>query len=177
MRITEGYRQENAKQHEMGNGYGCNGHQHLPEVLAVAHNYGCATILDYGCGQGTMERHARRVSPLEFRSYDPSVPQFAAEPAEADLVVCCDVMEHVEAHCLHPVIQHIGELANKAVYFQIACRPAKRILSDGRNAHLLIRKPPFWYETLRDYFDIVEFRARPGHSVCIIGLREGSVWT
>jgi hypothetical protein len=36
----------------------------------------------------------------------------------------------------------------------IASKPAKKFLSDGRNAHLIQEGPIWWLERLSKYFDI-----------------------
>lgn len=176
MRISEQYRAENNRQHTESTGYGENGFRHLQNVLATAGRFGCESVLDYGCGKGTLAAHAKRISPLPFANYDPAIPDFAAEPKPADLVVCTDVLEHIEPICLQDVLQHLASLGNIGFYFQIACRPAKRILSDGRNAHLLIREPYFWLDNVRNHFDVTDFRAIPEHSVVIAGRAYGSAY-
>lgn len=176
MLISDQYRAENARQHTESQGYGERGYKHLQDVLHMLRQHQCLSALDYGCGKGSLSHHARRVSEVPIANYDPSIPEFAADPAPADLVVCTDVLEHIEPLCLQDVLQHLAELTQKVFYFQIACRPAKRILSDGRNAHLLVREPYFWLDTLRHHFDITDFRALPGHSVVISGTRYGAAY-
>lgn len=176
MLISEQYRAENNRQHFQSTGYGERGYKHLPDVLRIAQQFKCQTALDYGCGKATLASHARRVSSLTFSNYDPAIPDFSADPRPADLVVCTDVLEHIEPLCLHDVIEHLASLTQKAFYFQIACRPAKRVLGDGRNAHLLIRSPWDWVELLCDRFDILEFRAQPGHSLVVAGVPWGKAY-
>lgn len=173
MLISDQYRAENHRQHTESEGYGERGYKHLHDVLAFAQKHACASVLDYGCGKGTLAAHAKRISPLPFTNYDPALPAFAAEPAPADLVVCTDVLEHIEPLCLSDVLDHLASLTNKAFYFQIACREAKRLLSDGTNAHKLVKDPYFWLESIRLRFDVTDFRAIPGHSVVIAGTRMG----
>lgn len=173
MLISEQYRSENHKQHTESTGYGERGYKHLQDVLHFAAKIGAQSVLDYGCGKGSLAAHAKRVSPLPFANYDPAIPAFAAEPVPADLVVCTDVLEHIEPLCLADVLEHLASLTVKGFYFQIACRPAKRVLSDGRNAHLLVKDPYFWWESLRLHFDITDFRAQPGHAVVVAGTRIG----
>ena len=36
-------------------------------------------------------------------------------------------------------------------YHLIACHPAKKKLSDGRNAHLIIEEPTWWKNKLSEY--------------------------
>jgi len=174
--ISKQYADENAYQHNLRNGYGERGYKHLDDVLHVLRREGCESVLDYGCGQGTLAKYAKRVCEVPFASYDPAVAEFAADPAPADLVVCTDVLEHVEPLHLNDVVKHLQALANKAIYLQIATRPAKRILSDGRNAHILIRSPYFWFDTFREYFDITEFKVMPGHSLAIVGKALGEAY-
>lgn len=169
MRISEQYRKENHRQHTETQGYGERGYKHLDDVLHVLRRNQCTSALDYGCGKGSLSKHARRVCEVPIANYDPAVPEFAAEPVSADLIICTDVLEHVEPLSLNDVLQHMHSLCDKAFYFQIACRPAKRTLSDGRNAHLLVQPPYFWLDTLRRFFDITEFKALPGHSVVVYG--------
>lgn len=176
MLISEQYAKENQRQHEMQNGYGISGHKHLGDVLELAKREKCASAIDYGCGQGSLALHAKRVSPLIFQNYDPAVPEYCAMPEPADLVVCTDVLEHIEPYCLHQVLNHLAELAQKAVFLNIATRPARRILSDGRNAHLIVKPPMWWLDTVRDHFDITEMRVVPGHSVMLAGKPAGSLY-
>lgn len=175
--ISDEYRALNAHEHNCQNGYGIQGYKHLPQVLKLAERMQAQSVLDYGCGQATLSKHARRVSPLEFRNYDPAIAEFSALPEPADIVVCTDVLEHVEPACLAEVLGHIASLANKAAYLEIACRPAKRVLSDGRNAHINVRDGEFWLYTIRNYMDVLEYRAVPRHSVLIIGVTGGTLWT
>lgn len=174
--ITDDYRALNARAHEEGTGYGIRGYKHLQPALALAELYGGKSVLDYGCGQGTLAAHARRVSDLPFFNYDPAVPQWAAMPTPADIVVCTDVLEHVEPLCITNVVKHIAELTQKAAYLQIACREAGRVLADGRNAHLLVRDGMFWFDLIREYMDIVKFTAKPGHDVVIVAVPGGTAW-
>lgn len=166
--ISEQYREQNALAHQANDGYGARGYKHLKAVLRVAERLDATSALDYGCGQGTLGAHAKRMTDIPFASYDPAVPQFAADPEPADLVVCTDVMEHVEPAYLHNVLDHIMQLARKGVYFEIACREALRTLPDGRNAHILIQPPEFWFQAISQYFTVLEYLAAPGHSVVIV---------
>ena len=113
------------------------------------------------------------MSALKFAGYDPAIPEYAAEPTPVDLLVCTDVLEHVEPLYLTNVMEHIDSLVLRGVYLNIACRPAKRVLADGRNAHILVRNPEFWFDVVRQYFDVIEYKAVIGHSVSIVATREG----
>jgi hypothetical protein len=77
-------------------------------------------------------------------------PDFAREPEPHDLVVCSDVLEHIEPDCLGDVLRHLYDLTKKALFVDVACRPAKKVLADGRNAHLIQRDPSAWLLYLID---------------------------
>lgn len=177
MLITDDYRALNARAHSDNTGYGIRGYKSLNTVLGLAEQYQAEQVLDYGCGQATLSAHAKRMSALPFFNYDPALPQYAALPEPADLVVCTDVLEHVEPLCITNVVKHIAELTRKAAYLEIATREAQRTLADGRNAHLLVRDGMFWFDLVREYMDIVKFTAKPGHSVVIVAQPGGSIWT
>lgn len=174
--ISDEYRALNRKAHEEATGYGTGGYKHLDAVLRLAEQYGAETVLDYGCGQATLYKHARRVSPLKFSNYDPALEQYSAEPAPADMVVCTDVLEHIEPLMLPNVLAHIAGLTQKVAFLEIACRPAKRVLADGRNAHLLVRDGYFWFDTLREHMDVVRFIGKPGNSATLVCVPGGTAW-
>ena len=103
-------------------------------------------ILDYGCGKGRLETN---------KKYDPAVKEFSADPEPADLVVCTDVLEHIEPECLDDVLRHIHSKMLKSGYFTIGCSKAAKKLPDGRNAHLIIQPPEWWIDKLSEYFVVV----------------------
>jgi hypothetical protein len=106
---------------------------------------GLTDVLDYGCGKGNLGIG---------RKYDPAIPEYAKDPDPADLVVCTDVLEHIEPECLEDVLKHIQSKCRKKAFFVISTRPAKKILPDGRNAHLIIQPSGWWVSTLSRYFSI-----------------------
>jgi hypothetical protein len=48
-------------------------------------------------------------------------------------------------------LRHIFLLARRGAYLVIATRPARELLPDGRNAHLIIQPPEWWVEQLKKY--------------------------
>jgi hypothetical protein len=45
------------------------------------------------------------------------------------------------------------ELFKNHAWFIIACYPAKKLLPDGRNAHLIIESPIWWLDKIKDVFN------------------------
>jgi hypothetical protein len=65
-----------------------------------------------------------------------------------DCVVSADVFEHIEPTHLDQTLALIGQKMLRVGWFRIACYPAKKILPDGRNAHLIVEQPEWWREKL-----------------------------
>lgn len=147
--ITPVYKALQVELHGRPNGYGGKGDKWAQGVLQMASEYGCTSVLDYGCGQGSLARallaRPRDVLPaLRVSEYDPAVSSKAGPPTFADLVVCTDVLEHVEPDCLEAVLAHLRLLARKAVFVVVATRPSNKTMADGRNAHLILADAAWW---------------------------------
>ena len=143
MLISSAYIAEQKLLHEQ-EAYGSRGYNWGYLVAGIAVIEKCQTILDYGCGKATMGR-TLNTAGFNCTSYDPGVEKFAKAPAAVDLVACVDVLEHIEPDCLDAVLDHIAKLARKVLFVAISTRPAKRWLTDGRNAHLIVQDgPTFW---------------------------------
>lgn len=136
------------------------------DVLMMRLDY--RTILDYGCGQGclktTLENGRAFALPYEVREYDPAIAGKDHMPEPADLVVCSDVLEHIEPECLDNVLDHIAILAQHHALLWIATCPAQKHLPDGRNAHLIIRPVWWWLPKLADRWHIENFQ---GEQNCV----------
>ncbi len=146
---SAGYR---AQLGQLTDAWGGGGAKHAKEIAFLAENYNAKTILDYGCGPGSLKRQLAGFRPqLQVAEYDPGYEEKAALPTPADLVACVDVLEHVEPDRLKAVLTHIFDLTNKVAFFVIATRPAEKRLPDGRNAHLIIDNANWWVEQLRTF--------------------------
>lgn len=122
--------------------WGGDGHKHAGAVDEFATLLQAETVLDYGCGEQTLAKALKDRRPV--LGYDPGVEGREGKPKPCDLVVSTDVLEHIEPDKLDAVLAHILSLAGRGVYLVIACRPAKAILPDGRNAHLIVESPEWW---------------------------------
>lgn len=85
---------------------------------------------------------------LDVTNYDPAT--YPDLPSPHELVLCIDVMEHVERESVPEVLKHIRSLTKKAAFFVISCQPAIKKLEDGRNAHITIEPPHWWEERLNE---------------------------
>lgn len=133
--------------------WGRGGHSHLRTVMDWAQVIGARSVLDYGCGQGTLRQHAEKEFSkdiIRVSEYDPGIRGKDHLPKPAQMIVCTDVLEHIEPDLIDNVLKHQFALAERGAFFVIALRPARETLPDGRNAHLLIRQPQWWLDSLMD---------------------------
>lgn len=151
MLISEDYRELNKDLHAQGM-YGRKGDKWAAKVARLIERFQPRSILDYGCGQGALGR----ALGLPIAEYDPAIQGKDQEPEPADLVICTDVLEHIEPDCLDAVLDHLRDLTNAVLFAVVSTRPAKKFLSDGRNAHLIVEPWTFWHEKLSSRFEVGE---------------------
>lgn len=164
--ITPEYRESQRKLHQRPKGYGGSGDKWADAVADICHSFGCESLLDYGCGQGTLAKALLQKSDLliDIHEYDPAVDGKTTieKYATFDLVVCTDVLEHIEPDRLAVVIDHIFRLSKKLVFLVIATRPSNKFFPDGRNVHLIIQPDNWWLERLlHPYFEQIEAPKSP----------------
>lgn len=166
--ISEYYLKENQRLHEDVGGFGVGGYKWLPVVTKMVEHHGIKTLLDYGCGKGTLKR--KYPGKLDIREYDPAIPEKASMPEPAQLVVCTDVLEHIEPDLLDNIISHIESVTEVMVLFGIATRPSDKYYSDGSNVHVIIEDDYFWRNKLLEHFskvtDIPPLRPGEYAAVC-----------
>ena len=108
------------------------------------------TLLDYGCGKGLILNNLKNLYPnTHCHGYDPAVKMFDRAPVENfECVFSNDVLEHIEPEHIVSVLLHINDLASKYIWLRIDTMPARKILSDGRNAHLIQESDDWWYNII-----------------------------
>lgn len=132
--------------HARPKGYGGKGDKWAPAVVDLVAEYGATSVLDYGAGRGMLAVALRQDLKgfVRISEYDPAVQSKSAMPSFADLVVCSDVLEHVEPEKLETVLAFLKILARKAVFVVIATRASNKTMADGRNAHLILEQDEWW---------------------------------
>jgi hypothetical protein len=144
--ITPQYLELQRDLHQQPRGYGNSGRKHAGEIIAVAAAMGIESGLDYGAGGGTLKTSLEAAGwRNSVREYDPAIEGIDTPPTQgADLVMCTDVLEHIEPEKLDAVLGHIYFLTQRAAFLVISLTPSSKKLRDGRNAHLLIRTWDWW---------------------------------
>lgn len=148
--ISAAYLAEQRALHASPRGYGGRGAKWADAVAQLVRRFQASSVLDYGCGQGSLiaALKAQALPGIRWAEYDPAIPEKSNQPVFADLVVCTDVLEHVELDKLDAVLRHLRQLARRAVFVVIALRPSNKTLSDGRNAHVTIETADWWIARL-----------------------------
>lgn len=153
--ISEEWREQNAQLHKMRDSFGsAAGRKYAQTVRELLAEHDGTTVLDYGCGKASLAKHLGK--SVLVRNYDPAIPEYAAPPEPADVVVCADVLEHVEPECLDDVLADLQRLTLEVALIVVACRPAHKRMPDGRNAHISVHPPAWWRERLGAVFRLEE---------------------
>ncbi len=156
-RISPEYLAIQKQYHEDRPEYGTLSSSNVDLVQRFINDLCVTSILDYGCGKGKLKEALGDI----VREYDPAIPGKDGEPEPADLVVCMDVLEHIEPERLDSVLEHI-RCKGKWIFLVVATRPAIKDLPDGRNAHILLRDSDWWRGKLSQTFEIDEWGDDPG---------------
>jgi hypothetical protein len=147
--ISDEYLALQKKLHERFD-YGASGALRAKAVHRLVESLGTRSVLDYGCGKGLLAKEL----PFPIWEYDPAIPGKDERPRAADLVVCTDVLEHVEPAFLQETLSDLTRVTKKVGYFVVHTGPSNKTLADGRNAHLIQEGEGFWRDALSKYFDV-----------------------
>ena len=136
--------------------FGRAGDKWYESVLSCAKQFKCQSLLDYGCGKGSLTRKIAEIVPvgIELNNYDPAITEYSHSPDLSDMVTWIDVAEHIEPRYLGDVLTHIAYLTKRVLFAVISTRPARKTLPDGRNAHLLVRSAGWWVDMLNLNMDV-----------------------
>lgn len=92
--------------------YGIGARKHGEVVLKLSQALKTQSIMDYGCGKGAL---AARL-PFPIWEYDPAIPGKDGVPRPSDLVVCLNVLEHVEADMLDNVLGDLVRCSKVCIF-------------------------------------------------------------
>ena len=148
--VSDDYRQTLEQYHNNQRRWGTNaGTMRIPLIQDIIAKHNAETILDYGAGKATLTRACRIAGMTEtITPYEPGVPEYAELPEPHDVVVSFGVLEHVEPELIDQVLKHTHSLTKTVAYHEIGTLPSKHIMPDGRPAHLIVEKAPWWKRKL-----------------------------
>lgn len=155
MLISESYREQNRLLHSSGS-FGFKGYHYAKEILPLCDALRTRDVLDYGCGQRSLERELG----FPIRNYDPAIEGLSDPPQPADVVACTDVLEHIEPDCLDAVLDDLHRVTKIVGFYIIDTRPAVKTLPDGRNAHLIVEDGNWWFPKFHKRWTCVQMSHR-----------------
>ena len=159
--ISKYHLKQNQALHDAPRSYGGSSGKWADRVKNLFYSYYIETVLDYGCGEGCLEKGVFRNWKLrggsvptkhgiKWENYDPAIKaKSIIQEGNYDLVVCTDVLEHVEPEKLDNVLKHILSLAGVCVFFVIALNEANKSYPDGRNTHLILESTQWWIDKIK----------------------------
>lgn len=133
--------------------WGTSARKFVVDIVEFYRRLDACTMLDYGCGQRTLQTSMGKLDPpIRVMNFDPGIEGLNRLPLKpGELVVCTEVLEHVEFDKLNNVLGHINALAQKGAFLTIACAPANETLADGRNAHLVVENAEWWLQKVQGW--------------------------
>ena len=160
MLLSDEYKQTLRDTHAKYEGrWGATACRHVYDIADVVRDAAPATLLDYGSADGKFKLQARRrelMDEVEIYEYDPGYEDREDGNIPCDFVLCVDVLEHIEPDYLDAVLADIKRCTLDRCYLHIAMSPAKQILTDGRNAHLIVEDGTWWLAKLEPLFKTLD---------------------
>lgn len=125
---------------------------HLKTVAKVVDELQPHSILDFGCGRSDLVAHFWLDGARRIERYDPAIPALKRMPlGRVDLVLCCDVMEHIPLASVADVLEQVKAKGDRAL-FTISLKLARARLPDGRNAHCTLLTRDEWLRVISGVF-------------------------
>ncbi len=169
--ISEEYRAQQKKLHE-DPFYGVASQVYAPFVAKVINTFGVREVLDYGAGKQRLYEVLRGFGGIRHRwdyiPYEPSDDSCCKPPKPAEMVTCIDVLEHIEPDHLDAVLDDLQRVTKRLLYATVHCKPAIKVLPDGRNAHLTQQPLRWWLPKLMQRFDLQTVTATHDGFECIL---------
>ena len=154
--ISAAYKEEQRKLHENPN-YGVASVMYAPLVTNLLNKSGLTEMLDYGCGKGRLAQSIEPDHEVQVNLYDPGREGLDDTPDSAPFVACIDVLEHIEPEYLDDVLDDLQRVTEILGFFTVHTGPAVKVLSDGRNAHLIQEPPNWWLPKFMERFELLQF--------------------
>jgi hypothetical protein len=154
MLLTDEYRSQLQRKHQNNENWGTTSHRYGDFIATIINQYSIHDILDYGCGKGTLKNALNTPMGLKYREYDPGIKGKDKVPKPSQMVVCTDVLEHVEPKCLASVLDDLLRVTKQVGFFDICTVAAVHTLPDGRNAHLIVESMDWWLPKVMQRFKL-----------------------
>jgi len=127
------------KEHKIAHAFGSKpsrAPKFAPLISQMIERLGVTEVLDYGCGKGELAAYLKAGHAFKLQLYDPAIEEYAGEAIPMQMVVCIDVLEHVETEHRKAVLDDLERVTGGAIF--------------------IVSKAPFeeWLDDLMDRFDL-----------------------
>ncbi len=164
--ITDEYKKQLRQTRERWKDWGSSAPKNCDHLVKYLNKHAnIKDVLDFGCGTGSLKVHLTRLQQtgvlregITIHEYDPSRSDVDKLPTRTfDLIISLDVLEHVEPEELSNTLQWMAEHAPRQ-YHHIDCNDGGgNKLPDGRDVHLIIEPPDWWYDRFAQEFHDYKF--------------------
>jgi hypothetical protein len=170
--ISADYRAQQKQLHDTSV-YGVASSHYASSIAKMIERYKIDTLLDYGAGSRltlikTIREKALVQRDFEYIPYEPAIEAYSAPPEPAEMVVCIDVLEHIEPEYLDNVLDDLQRCTKRIGFFTISCGPALKILPDGRNAHLIQEPPEWWLPKIMQRFRLYTYQREVDGCIVVV---------
>jgi len=157
--ISDEYLKLQQELHQNPN-YGVASLSFAPIVADLIREANAQSVSDYGAGKKRLLEGLTQagITLQKYLPYDPVFPEYGP-PQAADLVCCIDVLEHIELESVDAVLKELASITVGLGFFSIHMGPASKVLSDGRNAHLIQQPSSWWLPKISQYFNVLHLES------------------
>lgn len=131
----------------------------IQDIVYIMKILNITDILDYGSGYGCLKEEIEKLHAdlnLNVIEYDPGILDKSSTPKPCDLVVCFDVLEHIEPEFVDNVLDDLVRVTKKIGHYGISLETSTKFLPNGQNTHLSVHPVEWWEEKLIERFDILK---------------------
>ena len=150
--------------------YGISAQKYASSIKKIYLESNFNSISDYGAGKKNLKKKLDELglNDYEYFPYDPAFPEYGS-PKKADMCCCIDVLEHIEEVFIDNILDDLYQITEKLGFFTVSTKAAKKVLPDGRNAHILLKPTSWWLPKLCERFNIDHLQ-KTGNGYLIIVL-------
>ena len=154
--VTDYYRKVLETEHSLGE-WGVASTYQAETVYKLMRKWNQTELLDYGAGVGNLYKTLVKFNPnVVVHHYEPGIEKWNVIPQPCNMVVCIDVIEHIEPECLDAVLLDLVRVTKKFAFITICTIEAQRVLNNGWNAHINIKTAAEWQNIFSQHFNILK---------------------
>ena len=116
MLISEEHRSAETRRHISDPEYGGEAIAWAQQISTIINAIQCDTALDYGAGKGELHRHLELDHRVAVHLYDPAIPAISHAPEPQEIVLCINVLDHVEEASIDAVLDDLKRCTQRTIF-------------------------------------------------------------